>query len=261
MTPAIMQLVDDVMEMWDKIEGMDLGQMLTEMIDTGAKIFGQYFQNLGEELAGQTGIIGTLGEIMIAVGDFIEDHLADLLKTGLDVLKWILDNLGTLVDAFIEFKILSISLQMAQVGAAIGGAFGPIGAAIGAGVGLGAGEIGGHVIKSESGVQDMVNAMPRSWTGSYVGATEGGRGVIVGDGGEGEFILPEGRLKSMMDDVSDRMVDVAQTQPQQSQQQEQQPQTITNNFYINGYTDRELVDKIRSTVNEQVSQSRLRSGF
>ena len=261
MLPAIMDLVEDVMKMWDKIEGMDLGEMLTAMIDYGVKAFGNYFINLGEQLQKEEGLISTLGDIMVALGDFVKNHLADLLNIGVNVLKWILENLGTLIDAFIEFKILSISLQMAQVGAAIGGAFGPIGSAIGAGIGLGAGEVGGHYIKNESGVQDMVNAMPRSWTGSYVGATEGGRRVIVGDGGEGEFILPEGRLQSMMDSIGDRMVDVAQAQPAQTQAQGQQP--VVNNYYysFNGYTDNDILDIIRREVSDQVMYSRLRSGF
>lgn len=258
MIPAIMELVDGVMEMWQKIEGMDLGEMLTEMIDYGAKIFGQFFNNLGESLAEQTGIVGTLGEIMMAVGDFIENHLADLLKTGLEVLKWIFENLGTLVDAFIEFKIASISLQTAQLGAAMmPPGFEWLGGAIGFGVGEGV----GHYVKTESGLQSLVNDLPRSAAGSYVGAVEGGRAVLVAEGGEGEFILPEGRLQSMMDTVSDRMVDVAQAQPAQTRKEGSTSQPINNNFYINGYTDRELVSLIRSTVNEQVSQSRLRSGF
>ena len=261
MIPAIIELVDNVMAMWDKIEGMNLGEMLTAMIDYGVKAFGTYFRSLGEQLQDEGDLVGALGDIMVTMGDFVENNLADLLKIGADILKWIAENLGTLVDAFIEFKILSISLQMAQVGAAMGGALGPWGAAIGAGIGLGAGEYGGHYLKSQSGVQDLVDALPRSAAGSYVGATEGGRGVVVGDGGEGEFILPESRLQSMMDGISDRMVDVASARPKQTADKTKDAQVINNYFNITGYTDSELTDKIRSTVNEQVSQSRLRSGF
>jgi len=261
MIPAIIELVDNVMAMWDKIEGMNIGEMLTAMIDYGVKAFGTYFRSLGEQLQDEGDLVGALGDIMVAMGDFIENHLADLLKIGADILKWIAENLGTLVDAFIEFKILSISLQMAQVSAAIGGALGPWGAAIGAGIGLGAGEIGGHALKSQSGIQGLVDALPHSAAGSYVGATEGGRGVVVGDGGEGEFILPEGRLRSMMDSIGDRMVDVASARPKPVSDKTKDPQIINNYFNITGYTDSELTNKIRNTVNEQVSQSRLRSGF
>ena len=257
MIPAIIQLVDDVMEMWDKIDGMDLGEMLTTMIDYGVKAFGNYFINLGEDLEKQGDLIGTLGSIMKSLGTFIKEDLKDLLKFGLNVLEWIFDNIGMLVEAFIEFKIASIALQTAQLAATIFSSH-PLLAAAAA---IAAVEYGAHKALDETGVSDMVNSLPGNASGRYVGATEGGRGVKVAEGGEGEFILPESKLGSMMDSISDRMVDIAQVQPTQPQKEESHPQTINNNFYINGYTDNELVSLIRSTVNEQVSQSRLRSGF
>lgn len=250
--PAVLELVDDVMELWNKVEGMDLGEMLNEMINYGAEIFGQFFQNLGESLAEQSGIAGSIGRVLVGMGDFIENHLADLIKIIADVLKFIMDNLGTLVNAFIEFKILSLSLQMAQLGAAMAGPLGGI-------AGLAIGEIAGHAVVSSTGVYDATAKMAAS--GAYVGATEGGRSVTVAEGGEGEFIMPESRLQSMMGSISDRMVDVASAQPDLSRSERGENQTINNYFTINGYTDRELTDMVRRTVNEQVSQSKLRSGF
>jgi len=259
MLPAIMELVDDVMAMWDKIEGMDLGHMLNEMIKTGAEIFGKYFKNLGEELAKQSGIAGSIGKVLVGLGDFIENHLGDLVEFVAKLLSWVMENLGNLINAFIEFKILSLSLQAAQITATMGAAFGPAGAIIGGLAGFGVAEGVGHGVVASTGVYDATSKM--SAAGSYVGATEGGRRVTVAEGGEGEFILPESRLQSMMDGISDRMVDVASARPKQTADKTKDAQVINNYFNITGYTDSELTDKIRSTVNEQVSQSRLRSGF
>ena len=259
MIPAIMELVDGVMDMWAKIEGMDLGEMLNEMIKTGAEIFGKYFKNLGEELAKQSGLAGSIGKILIALGDFVENDLADLLEIVVKILETVMNNLGDLIHAFIEFKILSLALQAAQVTATIGASLGPIGAIVGGVAGFAAVEGVGNYAYNQSGLRDMTRKMAAS--GAYVGATEGGKDVTVAEGGEGEFILPESRLQSMMDSVSDRMVDTASAQPQISPEEREREQTINNYFTINGYTDRELQDMIRHTVNEQVSQSKLRSGF
>lgn len=259
MIPAIIELVDNVMAMWDKIEGMDLGQMLNETIKTGAEIFGTYFKNLGEELAKQSGIAGSIGKVLVGLGDFIENHLGDLVEFVSKLLSWVMENIGTLINAFIEFKVLSLSLQTAQITATIGAAAGPLGAIIGGLVGFGVAEGVGHGIVASTGVYDATAKM--SAAGSYVGATEGGRRVTVAEGGEGEFILPESRLQSMMDGISDRMVDVASARPKETTNKTKDPQVINNYFNITGYTDSQLKDIIRNTVNEQVSQSRLRSGF
>lgn len=263
MLPAILELVDNVMAMWDKIEGMDLGDMLTAMIDYGAKIFGEYFTHLGEDLADQSGIIGSLGRILTGLGDFIENHLADLIEMGVKILQFVMDNFGTLINAFIEFKILSLSLQAAQLATQIGIATGipGLGSALGVAA-LATGEVAGHAVVGSSGIYEATSKMNnRAASGAYVGAVEGGRDVTVAEGGEGEFILPESRLQSMMDSVSDRMVNTAAAPTTELKSESSEPTNITNNFYITGYTDRELKDIIRQTVNEQVSQGRLRSGF
>ena len=254
MIPAVIDLVDDVTAMWSRFEGMDLGEMLNEMINYGAQVFGQFFQNLGESLAEQSGIAGSIGKALVGLGSFIENDLGDLIQIIADVLKFIMDNLGTLVNAFIEFKILSISLQTAQLAAAMAGDL----AFIGGLVGLGIGEIGGHAVLGSTGIYDATSKMA---TGGYVEATEGGREIIVGEGGEGEFIIPESKLGSMMSSVGDRMVDAASAKPKSTKGPQGSAQVINNYFTINGYTDSQLRDIIRDTVNEQVSQSRLRSGF
>lgn len=260
MIPAVIDLVDNVTEMWSRFEGMDLGGMLNEMITYGAEIFGKFFVNLGEELAKQSGLAGAIGKTLVGLGDFIENHLADLLEIVADVLNLIMNNLGTLIVAFFEYKTLSLALQATQTAAALAGPLAPI-AGLLAFTGV---EIGANAVASEYGLFDMANSMntgKRAAAGAYVGAVEGGRTITVGEGGEGEFILPETKLQGMMASVSDRMVDVAQTQPTQTTEKEPEPQVINNYFNINGYTDSQLKDIIRDTVNEQVSQSRLRSGF
>lgn len=254
MIPAVLELVDNVMGLWSKIEGMDLGEMLNEMISYGAEVFGKFFTHLGEELAEQTGLAGAIGGVLVGLGDFIENHLADLLEMVVRILTFVMDNLGTFINLFIEFKIASLALQAATAGALIAG---PIGGIL-AGAGV---EIGANAVVASTGVFDATATMNRAASGAYVGAVEGGRQVMVAEGGEGEFILPESRLQSMMDSVSDRMVDTAQAQPAVKEEEKEPSQVINNYFTINGYTDSQLRDIIRNTVNEQVSQSRLRSGF
>lgn len=258
MIPAIIDLVDDVTAMWERFEGMDLGEMLNEMITYGAEVFGKFFTHLGEELAEQTGLAGSIGQILIGLGDFVENNLADLLKIVVDALKFIMDNLGTFINLFIEFKIASLALQAGTMAATMAG---PGWGAITGLAAFSAVEGVGNTMVAQAGVFDATSKMNRAASGAYVGATEGGRMVTVAEGGEGEFILPESRLQSMMDTVSDRMVDTAQAQPKIQTEETERSQTINNYFTINGYTDRELQDIIRQTVNEQVSQSRLRSGF
>ena len=58
---------------------------------------------------------------------------------------------------------------------------------------------------------------------------------MLGEGGRGEYVIPE-----------DKMGNVGGG-------------TIINNFY--GYNEDQLVQKVNDVVNQQVSLSRLRSGF
>ena len=69
--------------------------------------------------------------------------------------------------------------------------------------------------------------------GGYVPATEGGQLHILGEGGGGEYVIPESKMRSMG----------------------------SNNFYIYGYTDSELTAKIREVTRSDVVSSAYRSGF
>lgn len=259
MLPAIMDLVDAVLALWDKMEGMDLGEMINYMITEGSKIFGQYFQDLGNNLKEQGGILGAIGSILDGMGEFIENKLAWFLQKGVEILDFILKNLGTLVLAFVEFKMLSISLQLAQIAATV--AAGTKIGSLTAGVGVLAGAMAiGNTALFSSGIGQDILALNAA-SGMYVGATDGGRKVTVAEGGEGEFILPESRLQSIMDTVSDRMVDTAQAQPA-TETKESEP-TVINNYYntFNGYTDNDILDIIRREVSDQIGYARLRAGL
>ena len=207
MLPAIMDLVDGVLGMWDEIEGLDLGDMLTKMIEYGARLFGQFFENLGEKLSEQGGLLGSIGSILEAVGDFIENRLGSFLQTMLNLLETIMSNLGTLAIAFIEFKMLSVALQVAQIAATV--AAGTKIGSLTAGVAIAAGATTmavGNAALFGSGVGEEILNMNAA-SGAYVGAVEGGRSVTVAEGGEGEFILPEGRMESILSGVISRAMD------------------------------------------------------
>ena len=72
--------------------------------------------------------------------------------------------------------------------------------------------------------------------GGYVPATEGGQLRILGEGGQGEYVIPEDRVSSLGGTTY-----------------------IYNTF--NGYTDDDVIRMIRDEVSSQISLSRLKGGF
>ena len=249
MLPAILELVDNVMAMWDKIEGMDLGDMLTAMIDYGVKIFGEYFNKLGDQLVEQGGLIGSLGQILKGLGGFIENHLADLIKFGVKLLETVMSNFGTLLTLFTEFKIASISLQLAQIAATIASS----NAITAFTAGLATFAIAEGIANAAligTGAGGAMLSMNAAASGAYVGPIEGGRAVRVAEGGEGEFILPESRLQSMMNVVSDRMVDMVSglyadmnKQPVQIPQDDMSDRMFTSDNRLYGMME-DMLDKM-----------------
>ena len=61
MLPAVLDLVDNVVEMWDAMEGMSISQMIEYMMTVGVQYFAQFFQGLGEQLSEQGDWLGASG--------------------------------------------------------------------------------------------------------------------------------------------------------------------------------------------------------
>ena len=80
MLPAVLDLVDNVVEMWDAMEGMSISQMIDYMMTVGVQYFAQFFQDLGEQLSEQGGLLGTIGNLMTSIGDFLANNAASMLN-------------------------------------------------------------------------------------------------------------------------------------------------------------------------------------
>ena len=98
-----------------------------------------------------------------------------------------------------------------------------------AAVTVGAGIVGGlasYGIMSKYGMAE----------GGYVPATEGGQWRLLGEGGQGEYVIPENEVSTLGG-------------------------TTNNYYYFQGYTDDDVIRMIRDEVSSQVSQARIRGGF
>lgn len=220
--PATMDLLDTVVEMWDAFDGMTFPEMLDYAIVEGSKLFGEYLSNIGSVLAEGNGLSKSIGEILLWLGDFVENDMANVLTSIFGVISFILDNLKTFISLF-------VGLMGAQIGATIGASMWWT---------FGAGAIGGAAIGGYAGYgfTDAILTQMGMADGGYVPATEGGQLRVLGEGGEGEYVIPESKVGAMGG-------------------------STTINYYINGYTDNELRSIIRETVDEQISRARIRGSF
>ncbi len=228
--PATLDLVDAVLDIWDKFEGKSLGEMMEFAIKEGVKVFSSYIIDIGETLKDEKGIVGSIGNFLVTLGTFVEENGEAIITTVLNVATTILEN-------FKEFVSLYVGLMSAQIGATIGGSsilgnlLIPAGALIGAGAGFAIGAGGTYGVMSIAGFAE----------GGYVPSREGGTLAIVGEGGEGEHIVPESKADAF---AASRMKG-----------------SNTYNITINGYTDSELKRYVQDIVSEQVSFSRLKGSF
>jgi len=235
--PAVIQLMDSVMEIWDAFEGMSLGEMLEYAITRGAEMLGNFIIDIGETLAGQSGLVGAIGSMLMTMGDFIKNHGAQLITLITKLMEFVLRHLKEIIATIVAFKVASMTMQVMQIYATYaasanivdfvsGGVTGNLkatGMALGAAAA--AGLIGGGVAY---GLMSFAE-------GGHVDAAPGGHLAIVGEGGEGEWIIPDSKMSQIGGN--------------------------TYNITIQSYSTEELTSKVQSIVSGQISASRLRSGF
>ena len=179
--PATIDLLDQVMEIWDAFDNMTIGEAVEYAIEQGTRIFGDYLINIGDTLAEETGVVGSIGEFLQELGSFIKEDGEALLNVVFDFAGFFMRNWEHFISLYVGF-------QTAQLGATIGGAFGPVGAAVGTLLGGGAGFLGTELILA--GVES-------NGDGTYVPPTTGGALRIVSERGEGEYIIPESKMDQM----------------------------------------------------------------
>ena len=227
MLPAVLDLVDNVVSMWDAMEGMTISQMITHMMTEGVKYFGQFFTDLGDELVEQGGLLGSIGNLLKSLGTFIEGPAVGLLNTLVNTVSFVVSHLKEIISLIAAFYAMQYTMQLLAMYANAAGQtlFGKVGAGLAvvtAGVATGGIAYG---LMSHYGMAD----------GGYVPATEGGQWRLLGEGGQGEYVIPENQVSNFGG--------------------------TTNYYYFSGYTDEDVLRMIRDEVSSQISQSRVRGSF
>lgn len=223
--PATLDLLDNVIKMWDAFEGQTLGQMFATAISQGVKLFGDYFNDIGDILIEQGGMVGNIGNLLKVLGSFIEGP-------GVDVLNGILSAVALVLGNFKHFVSLWVAMKAAEITMNAMGFLGDMGANIGVGA---AALITLTAAGSAFATSEGLMAGLGREKGDYVPATPGGRLRVLGEGGRGEYVVPEDKMDSFGGS------------------------TIVNNFY--GYNEDQLIQKVNDILSQNISQSRLRSGF
>ncbi len=232
--PAMMELVEDVVAIWDLFEGKTLGEMFDIAIDKGSEILSDYFSNIAAALKDQGGILGGIARVIETIAN-VADHLPDILDDILGAIGWTMDHLKEIASLLVSLYTLQYTLGITQMmvttlsnmevaGTTVGtvGAVGLISSVIAA-IAAGAGT---ETLLSNWGMAE----------GGYVPPKEGGSVRILAEAGEGEYVIPESKMGEMGATYN-----------------------ITNNFY--GYTTEELESKVNSVIGDQITNARLRSGF
>ncbi len=216
--PSMIELVDGVLGLWDDMDDVfdgtsgTLGKILDIVLDKGLDKFGEFFNGIGDKLEDSGGLLGAIGEMMNFVGGVLKDGVEPILSAIFTILSTVMKN-------FKEFISIYVAYQTAMLGAQMGAGLGPFGSLIGGSIGMSVGGLGTYSYLTGIGLAE----------GDYVPATAGGSLRVIGEAGEGEYIIPESKMRS------------------------QSSGTIINNFY--GYTETELKQIVRDTLREEVQNS------
>lgn len=259
--PATLELVDNVVKMWDSFEGMTLSEMFTYAINNGVKLVGGYFTNIGDLLVDQGGLVGGIGRTLQVLGDFIQGPGVAAIEGILNVVNFMLANFKHFVSLWVAMKTAELIMDSL-------GFFKNLGADIPVRVGA----LAVLASATATGVtSELLMTGLGNEKGGYVPATPGGQIRVLGEGGQGEYVVPEDkyhqltaaakgqspkvdtRLRTLPDTHKDRYV------INDGGMSAMGGNSMTLNFY--GYNEDQLVQKVNDTVSQQISQSRLRSGF
>lgn len=247
--PAVLELLDGVIAIWDTIGEGNLGDIFMGVIQQGVILIGEFFKDMGEELSNQGGLLGQIGRLLQAIGNFIESGLLEAISAVLTVITAMVSHIGTIITLITTFMALHYALQIATM--ATIATSGSIAGWLGAGVAV-AGVAGAAIGIGLSNAMGLPMA-----EGGIVPARDGGTPIIAGEAGEDEFIIPMSKVGDFVNDV---------TIPSNVRENaisglKGQSSNNTYNIYINGYTDSELKQIVEDIVSEQISRSHIRGGF
>lgn len=225
--PAVIELLDNVVDMWDELGDGGLSDIFEKAIEFGITYLSSFFNKIGDALIEQGGFLADIGEIFKSVGSFIEKDLLNVIKLILGVSTWTVNHLGTMITLIGSFMSMHYALQLATMAVIAASSPGISGKVLGAAAVATA--AGGIALSGYMGSQVGFA------TGGYVPASPGGQLVLVGEGGEGEYIVPKSQAESMGG--------------------------ITNNWYISGLTQEDLIEMIDDRISRQISRSRIQGGL
>ena len=223
MIPAIIQLVEDVTDMWGLLEGKTLSETLAIMVDYGVKMFADYFNNLAKELKGQGGILGAISTVLEVVATLLGSGVVyNLLMFIVNTVTFILEHFKEMIGIVVAFKTASLANQLTTMA----------------------------VI--------AMSSTPANWASSGalgMGIMAAGTAASVGIGagvGYAAYNYLDSNI-SGADDVSKSLADY------KASLQSNKTTNITNNF--NGVTDANFKKQVIDILNEQNNNYKLRSGF
>lgn len=225
--PAVIQLVETMADMWDELGDGNLESMFSKAIAWGINALATFFKNIGDSLSTQGGLLGSLGKIMTAIGNFIEGPMLDIIQFILDAVGFVIDNLKHIIAAIVAFKVASLAMDLITMHVIIAANTSAHGYSIGVPAALALATTATAYLGAEAALSSLGMA-----DGGIVKHTPGGRLITVGEN-EDEYIIPKSKMGN--------------------------GGNVTNNFY--GYTSDDIREMIDRSVSDKISASHIRGGY
>lgn len=251
--PSVVKLMDSVMGIWEGFEDKSLGDIMSDTIKLGAKYFGQFFKDIGNDLKSQEGVLGTIGKMLTLLGSIVSEKGEFIVNAILSITSFIVRNIPALIGIITGFMLTTKALQIAQI--VTTASITPWSAGVGA-----AAVASALTISAIGGTAAALAAshFTKAAKGGYFPATSGGVPVLLAEGGEGETVVPDSKKLDFAKSTLDEYI------PQVSAKSLQQTASTTNNtynIYVNGYSGDDIDKKIIRALNSQANLSRIRNGY
>ena len=224
--PAVIQLLDNVMAIWDSFEGKSLGEMFASGIALLIGHLSDFFLSIGDTLVEQGGSLAHIGNLLNTIGNFLNTNGEKVISGILNFSTVVVENFKTMISLVFSFYTAYLALQIASAFDMFGSGVSKGAAAAGI---LTAGAVGGAV------TYGGLSAMGFS-EGGRIPPTPEGTLIRAAEAGEAEWIVPESKMGSMGGGN-------------------------TYNISVNAYSTEEVERVVNGIVSEQISESRLRGGF
>ena len=251
MIPAITELLKNVTGLWkDFAEAvgsdgkLDLSKIVDIAMTKGLDKVGEFFNAIGNVLKSESNpMLRSIGTVLTTLGNFTESNLSTFMDSVIRLASWTVRNFDKLImlisglwGAYMAIKIVELELLAQPTWLKdMGGGLALLTLALaGAGIGAGVGAITTSTIGLSTESSNLKNESEHNATGGYVPPTAGGSLHLIGEGNEGEYIIPESRMGET---------------------------GTTNVFNFYGFTSDEVVSKVREVLSGELSASRYRGAL